>query len=135
MGALADIAGLDRWAFGDGPELADELLALVLDGRKTATCWAAVHGERGTVVGKPYVILDGAGRPRVILETTELTQRRFDEVDAAFAHDEGEDDRTLASWRRGHEAFFTRENTFAPDMPLYCERFRIVETIGSEAGQ
>ena len=135
MGARIDISGLDRWAFGDGPALANELLALVLDGRKTATCWAAVHGERGTVVGKPYVILDGAGRPRVILETTELTQRRFDEVDAAFAHDEGEDDRTLASWRRGHEAFFTRENTFAPDMPLYCARFRIVETIGSEAGQ
>ena len=125
MGQMTDLSGLDHWAFGDGPALADELLALVLDGRKTATCWAAVHGERGTVVGKPYVIL----------ETTELTQRRFDEVDAAFAYDEGEDDRTLAAWRIGHETFFRRENTFAPDMPLYCERFRIVETIGSEAGQ
>ena len=28
------------FAFGDSPELADELLALVLAGRKTATCAA-----------------------------------------------------------------------------------------------
>src|SRR3546814_3865992 len=28
------------WAFGDSPELADELVGLVLDGRKTATAGA-----------------------------------------------------------------------------------------------
>ena len=39
---------------------------------------------------------------RCILETVELTQRRFGEMDAQFAFDEGEDDRTLASWRAAH---------------------------------
>jgi uncharacterized protein YhfF len=32
---------LKTFAFGDSPALADELLALVLAGKKTATCWAA----------------------------------------------------------------------------------------------
>ena len=76
-------------------------------------------------------MLDGAGCPRAIVETVELTQRRFDEVDEAFAFDEGEDDRTLASWRRAHRNYFGRQGTYAPDMLLYCERFRLVTRIDS----
>ncbi|HEY1797589.1 MAG TPA: ASCH domain-containing protein [Stellaceae bacterium] len=75
------------------------------------------------------VMLDGRGRPRAVSETVELTQRRYDEVDAAFAYDEGEDDRSLDSWRRAHRNYFTRKHQFAPDMPLYCERFRVVGVI------
>jgi len=89
---------LEQFSFGDSPELADELAQLVLAGKKRATCWAVSDGP-STAVGKRMVMLDGAGRPRAIVETVELTQRRFDEVDEAFAFDEGEDDRTLASWR------------------------------------
>jgi uncharacterized protein YhfF len=131
--AGADVAwwsNLDQFPFGDGPELADELLALILAGRKTATCWSVTEGEKGTQVGKQWVVLDGTGRPRAVLETIELTQRRFHEVDAAFAYEEGEDDRTLASWRVAHEQYFTRNTCFAPDMLLYCERFKLIEVIG-----
>ena len=39
------------------------------------------------------VALDGAGRPRAVLQTLELTQHRYDQVDEAFAFDEGEGDR------------------------------------------
>ncbi len=126
---------LDRFPFGDGPELADELLALILDGKKTATCWSATEGEKGTQVGKRWVVLDGSGVSRAVLETVELTQRRFHEVDASFAHDEGEDDRTLASWRVAHETYFTRNGCFAPDMMLYCERFRLIEILARQIDQ
>ena len=121
--------GLDAHMFGDGPELADELLALILAGKKTASCWAAAEGLKGAVVGKPFAVKDGAGVVRCVLETIELTQRRYCDVDAAFAFEEGEDDRTLASWRAGHRAYFTRNGGFAPDMLLWCERFRLVEVI------
>ncbi len=47
-----------------------------------------------------------------------------------FAADEGEGDRSLAYWRRAHTNYFTRRGEFAPDMALYCERFRLVETLG-----
>ena len=59
-------------------------------------------------------------------------QRRFDEVDAAFAFEEGEGDCTLAFWRRAHRNYFGRQGTFAPDMLLYCERFRLVVRIDPE---
>ncbi len=85
---------LEAFSFGDSPAMADRLAALVLDGRKRATCWAASEGQL-TELGKRMVMLDGAGRPRAVLETIELAQRRFDEVDATFAHDKGEGDRTL----------------------------------------
>ena len=80
-------------------------------------------------VGKRMVMLDGAGRPRAVLTTIELTLRRFDEVDAAFAFDEGEGDRTLACWRQAHRVYFGRRGQFADDMPPWCKRFRVVERI------
>ena len=119
---------LQSFAFGDTPELADELLALVLAGRKTATCFAARDGQQ-TEVGQRWVVRDGTGRPRAVIETVELAQRRWEEVDEAFAHDEGEGDRSLATWRENHRAYFARNGGFSEDMPLWCERFRLVQVI------
>jgi uncharacterized protein YhfF len=119
---------LEQFAFGDGPELADRLAELVLQGRKRATCWAASEGPL-THIGKRMVMRDGSGTAKAIIETVELTQRRFSDVDEAFAFDEGEGDRTLAYWRRAHRNYFGRRGQFAPDMLLYCERFRLVGRI------
>jgi uncharacterized protein YhfF len=124
---------LESFAFGDSPELADELLKLVLAGKKTATCWAASEGDKGVEIGKRWIVKDGRERTRAILETVEVTRRRFEEVDEGFAFDEGEGegDRSLAYWRRAHTNYFTRRGEFAPGMEVYCERFRLVEVIGS----
>ena len=126
------MAELESFAFGDTPELADEMIELVRIGKKTATCWAASEGDKGAAIGKRWIAKDGQGRPSVVLETLELTRRRFGEVDAAFAHDEGEGDRTLADWREAHTDYFTRRSEFSPDMELYCERFRLVEVLKRE---
>jgi uncharacterized protein YhfF len=72
------------------------------------------------------VMLDGTGRPAAVLQTIELTKRRFEEVDERFAADEGEGDGSLAYWRAAHQRYFTRRGSFAPDMELWCERFRVV---------
>ena len=95
---------LDRFSFGDSPALADELADLVLSGRRRATRWAVSDGPI-TSVGKRMVMLDGAGIPRAVLETVELVQRRFSEIDERFAFDEGEGDRTLTYWRTPPELF------------------------------
>jgi len=123
------MADLDSFAFGDSPALADELLKLVLVGKKTATSWAASEGAKGVEVGKRWIVKDGQGRPRAILETVELMRRRFRDVDADFAYEEGEGDRSLEFWRRAHTNYFTRRGEFSPDMELYCERFRLVEIL------
>jgi len=121
--------------FGDGPDLADRLGALVLAGVKTAACsalweWEA-SGDPLPRAGLLTVVLDGAGRPLGITETTEVRIQAFDLVDEAFAREEGEGDRTLAWWRQAHWNYFQRTLASlgrrpAQDMPLVCERFRLV---------
>jgi uncharacterized protein YhfF len=123
-----DWAELESFAFGDSPEMADRLLAFVLSGSKRATCWSVADGQQ-TYPGKQMVVRDGAGRPRAVVETVELEQRRFHDVDLQFALDEGEGDRTLDDWRRGHQAYFERNGGFDPEMMLWCERFRLIEVI------
>ncbi len=123
------MAELESFSFGDSPELANELLELVLAGKKTATCWAASEGDKGVAIGKRWIVKDGQGRPSAILETLELVRRRFPEVEATFARDEGEGDRSLEYWRRAHTGYFTRRGEFSADMELYCERFRLVEVL------
>ena len=41
-----DWRSLERFSFGNSPELADKLAGLVLAGKKRATCWAASKGPK-----------------------------------------------------------------------------------------
>jgi uncharacterized protein YhfF len=134
-GSSGEDAEYEAWSFGDGPEMADSLGGLVLAGRKTATCSALweIEADGGQVPrpGERSVVLDGRGDPLCVVETTEVEVRRFDRVDEAFARDEGEGDLSLAYWREAHRRFFARTlpaigRRFAEDMPLVCERFRVV---------
>lgn len=114
--------------FGDSPELADELLALVLAGTKTATCGALRDFNEQEPVpeaGRRDVVLDGSGRPACVIETLSVLIQRFDQVDEAFALAEGEG--PYAAWRDAHIAYFDRNGGYAPDLVLVCERFRVVE--------
>lgn len=122
------VTDLERFAFGDSADLADALLALVIAGHKTATCWSAGYAGPSQP-GTRSVVLDGKGNPRAVIETVEISRRRFFEVNAAFARDEGEGDLSLACWRQAHRCYFERNGGFAEDMPLWCERFRLVALI------
>lgn len=128
--------------WGDGPEMADELGALIVKGTKTATCsslweWEA-EGESPPETGAVTIVLDGGGEPIGIVETTEVTIRKYNEVGADFAREEGEGDLSLGYWREAHRNFFSRYlpkigKEFSQDMPLVCERFRLIykQTVGS----
>ncbi len=127
------------WSFGDSPDMADELGGLVCAGIKTATCSLMWGYEMGVdpmpQEGDLSLILDGRGRVMALIETVELRQRAYEDVDAVFAAEEGEDDRSLQSWREGHWRYFTREcqtlgRTFTPQAPVLCERFRLVWRAG-----
>jgi uncharacterized protein YhfF len=122
--------GLRSFAFGDGPDLADELLELVLKGIKTATC-STEDEPNISKPGERWIVLDGRGNPRCVIETIEVSFRRYRDVDAAFASDEGEGDRSLAYWRSAHRRYFERLGRFSEDMMLMCERFRLVKIFES----
>src|SRR3712207_890822 len=119
--------------WGDSPELADELGARIAAGTKTATCSALweyeAEGSPLPETGSKTIVLDGDDDPLCIVETTEVEVRPYDEVDARFALEEGEGDRSLEYWREGPWGFFSRTlpgigKETAAGMPLGCERVR-----------
>jgi uncharacterized protein YhfF len=125
--------GLRSFAFGDGPELADELLELVVRGIKTATC-STEDEPNASTPGERWIVLDGRGEPACVIETTEVTSRRFGDVDDAFALEEGEGDRSLTYWRSAHRNYFGWQGKFRDDMMLMCERFRLIEVFAHKGG-
>jgi uncharacterized protein YhfF len=126
---------VDVFAFGDHRALADELAELVRRGVKRGTT-ASVEAMRRELAASPEpgalsIVLRGDGTPVCVIETVETFRTTFDQVDAAFAADEGEGDGSLAYWRQEHEAVFGREAevlgyAFTPDLEVECERFRLV---------
>jgi uncharacterized protein YhfF len=121
--------------WGDSPEMADELGALIAAGTKTTTCsalweWEA-EGESPPETGTVTIVVDGRGEPLCIVETTEVILRKYNEVGADFAREEGEGDLSLEYWREAHRRFFSRSlskigREFSEEMPLVCERFRLI---------
>ncbi|WP_306045961.1 ASCH domain-containing protein [Nioella sp. MMSF_3534] len=120
----------ETFRFGDSEALCTSILALVRNGKKTATCEAmrayTEGGDAFPKVGRRDVALNWDGTPAMMLETVEVTTRRFDEMDEEFVAAQGEF-RDLAHWREGYRAYFTRNGGFSEDMELMCERFRMVE--------
>lgn len=123
------------WYFGDSPALADTLLDLVLQGSKRATAclqWACEADPQDAPVPGGYsVVTRFDGTPAALLRTTALAVVPFGQVDAGFAAREGEGDLSLASWREGHWAYFSRECAAAgwvmgEDAPVVCEDFELL---------
>ena len=109
----------DVFTFGDKP---DELLQLVLSGEKTATSCIYRGGELAQA-GDISIILDSKGNAEAIIETTKVSIVPFNQVTEKFAHKEGERDKTLATWRKIHKAFW---KDITPDTLLECEEFRLL---------
>lgn len=121
--------------FGDTVELADKLIALVVDGPKRATAGGVADFEADNeplpVVGGHMIATDGLMRPRAVIETTEVRVGPLSLVDDAFAWDEGEGDRTRACWLDSHTRYFRRRYEslgleFSPDLAVVFERFSVV---------
>ncbi len=120
----------DAWSFGDSSKMADALGKLVLNGIKTATCSRYV-GENILDDAGLSILSAGDGAPLCLIETYEITVRRYGDVDAEFAAAEGEGDLSLEGWREAHWRFFPREGKVEGydvnvDMLLSCERFRVL---------
>lgn len=138
VGEDSETAYTDLTTFGDSVELADELIALVLEGRKRATAGSLAEYELEGIpvpqVGDRWIVCDGRGRPRAILETTDIRVGALSSVDDQFAWDEGEGDRTRADWLRGHTSYFTRSHAelgipFHDDIPVAFERFEVLHQV------
>lgn len=142
-----DIAGIPTTGFAFPGALRDELNAAILAGAKTSTTALVVdhevEGDPFPVVGGRHVVLDSAGRPIAVIETTEVRFARLGDVDLAHAVDEGEGYTSVAEWRAGHESFWhgaeMRAALGMPDFTLddetevVLERFRLVADLRAGA--
>ena len=126
---LADYQ-FEAWSFGNTKELADELGALVVEGKKTATCslLRAYLGEEDEIprVGVYSVLCDGAELPLCIVFLTHTWVCQYNEVTEKHAFEEGEGDRSLSHWKRVHKEFFSQYDGFHEEDQLICERFKVV---------
>ena len=124
---------------GSSPEMANELLGLILKGPKRATAYLLRDVEAGGEVmsraGGHVVVLDGGDRPRAIWRTKTVDVKPLREVDDAFAWDEGEGDRTREDWLAMHRRYFAARAShegfaFDDSLPAVFERFVLVWPLG-----
>jgi len=149
--ASRTLLGLPICEFAFPGPLRDELVALVLDGTKTATAGLVadfvVDGDPIPRAGDRFVVVDPDGRPVAIIETTECRITTVAAVDDAFAIDEGEGFADAADWRRAHERFWggyiedLRGRLGDPGFEIgdstfvVCERFRLVTRLDPDTGE
>jgi uncharacterized protein YhfF/uncharacterized protein (DUF952 family) len=133
---VSETTPYQAWHFGDDADLAHELAELLVRGPKRASTtllWSVEqHPPLAPVPGAYSVVTEHDATPRAVIRTTRIDVCAFDAVEAAFAWEEGEGERTLAAWRADHEEYFSREcerlgRTFTPDAPVVLERFELVE--------
>lgn len=121
--------------FCDNQEDADGCADLVVAGQKRATASSLAELE---LAGLPapeagdYAVITGwSGEARAVIRTTSVEIRKFGDVDAEFAREEGEGDLTLEWWRSAHRAYYERvlaDSDYAvdDDLLIACERFEVV---------
>ena len=124
---------IDAFQFGSD---ADRLAALVVAGKKTATCSAHVlyelEGETMPQTGQYSVVLNSKELPVAIIQVTSVALIPMNKVPEEFALAEGEGDYTY--WWNAHEQFFAEELAahglnYSENLVLVCERFKVVHRV------
>jgi uncharacterized protein YhfF len=116
---------------------ANELLRLVMDGKKRATASSLeefqLEGNRVPKAGDLYVFTDWEGNPGCVAEVTKVTLLPFKDMTFDICSREGEDD-CLESWKENHRRFFEAEGkalgyVFHEEMIVVFEDFQVIYPI------
>lgn len=135
-GRPMDTPYYEAFYFGLNEGLANELLSLVLNGKKRATTSSILALEAANMdvpnVGALSIVTNFSGEPWCVIETTAVTVLPFQEMTFELCGREGEDE-CLETWILGHKKFFTEEAkelgyTFTEDMLVLFEDFEVVYT-------
>ena len=123
---------LECFHFDLNERSANELLTLVLSGKKRATAsslYAFAPGE-APKPGNLSIVTDCDGNPRCVIETKSVQVIPFCEMTFEICSREGEDE-CLETWRAGHRRFFSADAKemgyeFTEDMPVVFEDFEVI---------
>lgn len=113
--------------------MADELLALVLAGKKTATVSVVLEDEQTPSVGDLSLVIDGHGNPACVIKTVHLETVKFCDLTWDMVKREGEDE-NFEQWKSGNIRYWTRDAakrgyTFTDQTLITFERFEVVEVL------
>ncbi|BDR52695.1 hypothetical protein KIM372_06020 [Bombiscardovia nodaiensis] len=137
---------LPRAEFAFPGPLRETLVEAILAGRKTTTTSLLAEceqeGDYIPTAGERDVLIDSREQPVAVLENTEVRIVRLGDVDLRHVIDEGEGDKSIASWRAKHEAFWKTPEmqaelndpnfTIDDDTMLVLERFRIIARLNPD---
>jgi uncharacterized protein YhfF len=124
--------------YGDSATMSEELLALIISGKKragTGLLWAyEADGEPLPQVGDVEIVVDHDHEPALVTRITSVEIVPYAAVTAEYAAIEGEGDGSLAYWRTAHWAFFSRQCQRLgrqPDdsMPVVCSVFEVLNVL------
>ena len=131
-GRSEDTTCFESFHFDDNESSANELLALVLSGKKRATASSlyAFAPEEAPKPGNLSIVTDWDGNPRCVIETKAVQVIPFREMTFEICSREGEDE-CLETWQAGHRRFFTEDGKemgyeFTEDMPVLFEDFEVI---------
>ena len=125
----------EAFYFGNRAEMADRLAELVVQRVKTATSallWEhEIKGRPIVRAGDLSIVTTWSKTPACVIETVHVRIVPFNQVDVEFVYDYGEGDRSMNFWHTNMWEFYSEEcralgRRPSPDMPLVCERFRVV---------
>jgi len=130
-----NIDNLEKWHFEVTEKACNELLNLVLIGKKKATSSSfdayKLSNEELPKIGDLSVITDWDSNPACVIKTTNIIILPFKDITFDLAKKEGEDT-NLESWRKNHITFFKNEGkelgyVFNKDMKVVFEEFEVIE--------
>lgn len=117
---------IERWNFGINN---DELVELVLSGKKTAT--TSLYSDYiGNLpkIGDKSIITFSNREDACLIENTNVIVTEFKNITEELSYLEGEGDRSLKYYRKVHEEFFkTRDKNFNNNTLVVFEIFKIVK--------
>lgn len=133
-GRDASLKYKDCYHFCNSEESANDLLELVLDGKKRATSSLAIayeiEGDALPIAGDFCILTDWDGNPRCVIQNTAVTIMPFKDMSYDVCKREGEDE-NLESWRNNHIKAFCAECTelaiaFSYELMVVFEDFEVV---------
>ena len=134
-GRAPDTKYYECFHFTNDERLANELLQLVLSGKKRATASSLLCYAQGEAPkpGSLSIVTDFDGNPHCVIETKAVLMIPFNEMTFDICSREGEDE-CLETWKEGHRHFFTLDAeemgyAFTEDMPVLFEDFEVIYQI------
>ena len=119
---------MERWQFGIDN---DELVNLVLSGKKTATT-SLYNGYKNNIpkIGDKSIITYSNGKDACLIENVDVIITEFKNITKELAYLEGEGDRSLEYYQKVHKKIFKiRDNNFNDNTQVVFEIFKVIDIL------